>query len=75
MSTKFEADMVPVDSAGIKSIGYDEKRRALGVKFHSGALHVYSDVPPAAHAALMGAKSKGAHFQQHIRNGYSSTKL
>lgn len=75
MSTKFEADMIPVESAGIKSVGYDEKRRVLGVKFHSGAMHLYEGVSKDDHAAFIGAKSKGGHFQQHIRNRFSSTKL
>lgn len=67
--------MIPVESAGIASIGYDKGRNVLGVKFKSGALHIYDGVSPSQHSALIGAKSIGAHFQQHIRNQFSSTKL
>ena len=75
MSVKFDADMIPVESAGISAVGYDAKRRALGVRFKNGSMHVYDGVSPDDHARLIGAKSIGGHFSQHIRNQYSSTKL
>lgn len=64
---------VKVESSNIESVAYGDG--VLEVKFKSGSTHRYDGVPPDAHAALMAAPSKGAHFAKHIRPKFKSTKV
>jgi len=64
-------DYEPVDSSMIAAVGYDAERQQLGVRFKRGAAtHVFSDVPPDAHEALMSADSVGKHFHANILPNY-----
>ncbi|MEI9993182.1 MAG: KTSC domain-containing protein [Rhizomicrobium sp.] len=61
-----------VDSAALKSLWYDEKRRTLRATFRdTGRTYVYEDVTPGEYDALIGAGSKGAWFNAHIRNNHA----
>lgn len=62
----------PVESSNVKAIGYDPNTRKLEIEFNSGEVHEYSDVAPGMHKALMGARSIGGYFHQHIRNRHKS---
>lgn len=67
--------MVPVSSSNIESIGYDEGRHALRVKFKDSGLYEYSGVTPEQHSALVNAPSVGRHFHVNIKGRHSSTRL
>jgi hypothetical protein len=60
--------VVAIDSAALKSLRYDAKRRTLRVTFHSARTYIYEDVAPDEYEALMAADSKGAWFNTHIRD-------
>jgi hypothetical protein len=64
-----------VESSNIESVGYDDGARLLEVKFKSGSVHRYHDVPTKTHAALMAASSKGQFFAKHIRSKFKNTKV
>lgn len=57
--------MVPVASSNLGEVGYEGGN--LYVRFRSGGLYVYSGVPPATHAALMGAASKGSYLHRFVK--------
>jgi len=61
-------------SSVIREIDYDAVRRELTVRFASGKVYVYRRVPPEAFAAFASARSKGAHFNKHIRDRYFYTE-
>lgn len=65
----------PVESSNIAAIGYDADSRTLEVEFKSGSTHQFHDVDPRTHAQLVGAKSVGSHFHQHVRGSYKSTDV
>ena len=65
---------LPIESSMLKSVGYDEGVNTLEVEFTNGALYAYSDIPKEKYEKLLKAKSKGAYFSKHIRNG-TSTRL
>lgn len=66
--------MKPVESSSISTVGHDPGRKRLTVQFKSGETYHYDGVTADHHAALIGAKSVGAHFQKHIRNRFKATK-
>jgi hypothetical protein len=57
-------------STVIRRIDYDPPSRTLFVRFVSGALYAYRDVPSAVYEAFRTAGSKGAFFSSHIRDRY-----
>lgn len=65
----------PVTSSNIAAVGYDPEAKELHVKFKTGATHVYSNVSPEQHQALVGAESVGSHFHHQIRNKFQSRKV
>ena len=54
----------------IQALGYDVATSTLGVQFQDGAIYHYAGVTPAVYAGLLGAKSLGSHFGQHVRPHY-----
>ena len=67
--------MTPVDSSAIADIGYAEDERTLFVRFRSGEVYAYLDVPPATFADFADALSKGAFFQARIDPAFTFLKL
>jgi hypothetical protein len=61
-------------SAVIRAFTYDEPRNELTVAFASGRVYVYSLVPADTAAAFGAAFSKGAFFNDHIRDRYPFRK-
>lgn len=60
--------MTPVNSSNIKAVDYDPITKTLTIEFHSGGMYDYHDVTEAEHGHLIGAKSIGSHFHQHIKS-------
>lgn len=57
-----------VSSKSLRAIGYDPAQQLLEIEFQDGGLYRYRHVPPAIHAALLGAQSKGIYFNHVIRD-------
>lgn len=63
-------DRISVSSTNISSIGYDSLSRILEIKFNSGGVYQYSNVPESIYNGLMSAGSKGKYHHVHIKNKY-----
>jgi hypothetical protein len=57
-----------VSSSPIVSIGYDDASETLEVKFKTGLVYQYLNVPSRIHAQLMSAPSIGGFFNANIRD-------
>jgi hypothetical protein len=57
-------------STVIRSFDYDPAAHRLDVRFISGRLYSYLDVPEREVAALARAASKGGFFNRRIRDRY-----
>ena len=66
-------NMIPVRSSDIASIGYEGT--TLHIRFHSGGLYAYHNVPPSVYAGLMNASSHGQYFHSHIKGRYGDTRI
>jgi hypothetical protein len=64
-----------VESATMKSVGYESKSRILEIEFQSGVVYQYLDVPKRVHEALRGAESKGQYFNGEIRDEYAFVRV
>lgn len=60
----------PVPSSVIQSFVYDKEEQRLGVRFVSGKVYTYDDVPGATVAGFRAAASKGTYFNDVIRDRF-----
>lgn len=70
-----EIQYVDVVSSNIDAIGYNEDSEELYVRFSSGAVYVYQEVPEEVHQEFLGASSKGKFFAQHIKEVYEYARV
>ncbi|HWR39168.1 MAG TPA: KTSC domain-containing protein [Patescibacteria group bacterium] len=68
-------ERIAVISKNIHSIGYDPSTETLEVKFDSGAIFQYYNVPATVHAELMSSPSKGVYFDYKVKNSYRYNKV
>jgi hypothetical protein len=64
-----------VDSTSIRAVRYSEERRALAVRFRSGAAYEYAGVPPDEYARLLAAESLGAYLNTRIKPRFPFSRL
>lgn len=62
--------MDKVQSSNIWAIGYDSIQHILWVKFNSGSLYCYYDVPQTEYDYFRVASSKGKYLWRNIRDKY-----
>ena len=59
----------------IRSIAYDQEKRLLEIRLHSGAVDCYRGVPPEVHSQLTAAGSPDAYLMRQIRPNYACSRL
>lgn len=64
---------IPVSSSDIASVGYEGT--TMHIRFHSGGLYAYYNVPPSVYTGLMGASSHGKYFHAYIKGRYGDTRI
>ena len=65
--------MKSVVSSDIDSIGYEYG--TLHIRFNSGGLYRYSNVPESIYNGLMSASSHGKYFHAYIKGKYGDTRI
>jgi KTSC domain len=63
-------NLIPVESATLATVGYDEARELLQLEFRSQAIYQYQGVSATVYDALLHAPSKGSYFNQAIRGRF-----
>jgi hypothetical protein len=64
-----------VEFSAISEVGYSKRRHWLEIKFGSGAIYRYLDVPPSVYRDLMSAESKTAYYGHYIKRNYRSMRV
>lgn len=59
--------LLPVRSSNLSAVGYDGAN--LFVRFHSGGIYRYSQVPSSLYEGLLRASSHGTYFDRYIKKG------
>ena len=62
-------------STVIASMQYDAEHRALTVRFVTGAIYKYLDVPPEVYEAMRTSGSKGIYLNTQIKGNYAYKKI
>jgi hypothetical protein len=67
--------MTEVASTNLKAVGYDETEQWLVVHFKNGNKYRYMRVPTKTFNDLLQASSKGAFFNQHIKDRFTFVRV
>jgi hypothetical protein len=59
-----------LDSSVVADVVYGRRVPVLTIRFQSGRIYHYYDVPDTVYRDLMAAASKGQYFNRHIRDRY-----
>lgn len=70
-----EIEMIPVVSSNVESIGYDEGTQILRVKFITGGIYEYKNVPPMEFEQLKNCSSVGSYLNRNIARIYPYEKV
>ena len=62
-------------SSSVRSLDYDADALTLDIKYPSGVVYRYFDVPPAAFRSLFTAQSMGRLVNTQIKPNYRCEKL
>ncbi len=63
-----EMPPIPLESSLLASAAYSDA--TLELEFRNGSIYRYFAVPPEVFQALLAAQSKGAYFNQSIRDHF-----
>jgi hypothetical protein len=62
-------------STVVANMQYDPERKNLTVRFVSGLVYEYLDVPEEVYASMKAARSKGTYLNQFIKGHYAYRKV
>lgn len=57
-------------SSTLEAVAYDPAGKRLLIRFRTGAIYEYHDVPPVVYEELLAAPSKGGYFSEFVRPDY-----
>lgn len=67
---EYVMDMIRVSSSAMTAVGYDAATKGMRITFKQGHFYDFCGVPAQIHASLMSAGSKGAYYDQAIKDRY-----
>jgi hypothetical protein len=70
MGKEIAVEMIPVNSAIIREIGYEPKEQRLTVVFNSGGRYTYDGVSLELWGKFLTSKSKGRFFAEEIKHNH-----
>ena len=70
-----EFEMIPVVSSNVESIGYNEGTQILRVKFLTGGIYEYKNVPLMEFEQLKNTSSVGSYLNRNIARNYPYEKV
>jgi len=68
-------NMISVSSSNLSAVGYDKSTMTMHIRFNSGRLYAYFNVPENVYRELMSAGSHGSYFNSFIKGCYGDTKI
>ena len=68
-------EYIDVSSSNIRAVGYDEANSSMHVKFNSGSLYEYRNIPYYIYEGMLSATSVGRYFHSHVKNSFTYVQL
>lgn len=66
---------IPVRSRMLEAVAYNSDWRQLYLRFRSGEVYCYRDVPAEEHQGLLASDSKGEYARSRIFNRYPHQRI
>lgn len=66
---------VPVESTTLTMVAYDADHQILQLEFRDRRAYRYFEVPVDVYQSLIGASSKGAFFNRHVRGRFAYARI
>ena len=66
---------IPVSSAGITQVGYQEDSETLEIEFTKGGVYQFFNVPPMVYDSLLSAPSKDEYYHSSIGSRFPCTRI
>lgn len=66
-----ELNLKDVQSSNIEKIGYNEEFKNLYIKYKSGRVYAFENVPKELYESLDKAESKGSFMNSNIKNKFN----
>lgn len=63
-------EMIPVNSAAMLAVGYDDRAMQMQITFQQGDTYTFCGVPRGVFEGLLAAASKGSYYNDHIKDRY-----
>ena len=67
--------MIPASSSNLSAVGYDPSDSTFVVRFRNGTTYKYLRVPQTLFDALVRAPSKGAFFNENIKERFQYLRV
>lgn len=67
--------MTAVKSSDISSVGYDESKSELHIKYNTGQNYIYHKVPKSVYENLLQADSKGRFVNYQVKKNFTFEKV
>ena len=67
--------MISVNSSNLSVVGYDNRTGTMHIRFNSGRLYAYYNVPENVYYGLMNAASLGSYFNSFTKGCYGDSKI
>ncbi|MCL2386042.1 MAG: KTSC domain-containing protein [Defluviitaleaceae bacterium] len=64
-----------VNSSCLDCVGYDKDEAILGIRFNSGYVYAYYNVPESEYDELMNADSHGRYYNFFIKGKYNCERV
>jgi hypothetical protein len=68
-------EWIPIESSVLTSARYSYTHHLLHLKFRTGRLYEYTDIPAETFNELLRAESSGTYFNRHVRNCFPSNEI
>jgi hypothetical protein len=66
---------VPVESSAFRAAAYGDDEHSLYLRFRSGEVYRYFDVPAQVYQEFLAADSKGRYFRQNILDRFAYQQM
>jgi hypothetical protein len=67
--------MIRVESTDLSAVDFCDWSGTLTIKFHSGGVYEFYDVPRSEYEGLLNASSHGRYFHACIKNRYHCRRI
>lgn len=71
----WQLDWQPVVSSNLAAVAYSPDFARMYIRFISGDVYAYLDIPESVYQGLLAAGSKGKYLHRHVKGAFGYVKV